>query len=68
MDEDEHSIEMQLPFVAKVMESRRGNYKIVPVIIGGINSEKEKIYGQLFAKYFLEPRTLFVISSDFCQW
>lgn len=67
-DEDEHSIEMQLPYVAKVMESKRGNYKIVPVMVGSINSEKEKMYGQLFAKYFVDPRTLFVISSDFCHW
>lgn len=67
-DEDEHSIEMQLSYVAKVMESKQGNYKIVPVMVGGINSEKEKMYGQLFAKYFLNPRVLFVISSDFCHW
>ncbi len=67
-DEDEHSIEMQLSFVAKVMEKKRGNFKVVPVMVGGISSEKEKMYGQLFAKYFLNKRTLFVISSDFCHW
>lgn len=37
-------------------------------MIGSINSEKEKMYGKLLAKYFLNPRTLFVISSDFCHW
>lgn len=68
VDEDEHSIEMQLAYVAKVMESRQGDYKVVPVMIGGISSDKEKMYAELFAKYFLNPRTLWVVSSDFCHW
>lgn len=67
-DEDEHSIEMQLSYVAKVMESKKGKFKIVPIMVGSVNSEKEKMYGQMLAKYFLNPRTLFVISSDFCHW
>lgn len=67
-DEDEHSIEMQLSYVAKVMESKRGHFKIVPIMVGSINSEKERAYGQMLAKYFVQPRTLFVISSDFCHW
>ena len=67
-DEDEHSIEMQLPYLAKVMESRKGKFKIVPIMIGNINSEKEKMYGELLAPYLLQPKTIFVISSDFCHW
>jgi len=67
-DEDEHSIEMQLSYVAKVMESKKGKFKIVPIMVGSVNSEKEKMYGQMLANYFLNPRTLFVISSDFCHW
>ena len=27
-DEDEHSIEMHLPYVAKVMESQKGHFKV----------------------------------------
>lgn len=67
-DEDEHSIEMQLSFVAKVMESKRGNFKIVPIMVGSTSSEKDKMYGEMLAKYFLMPNTVFVISSDFCHW
>jgi AmmeMemoRadiSam system protein B len=37
-------------------------------MVGSINSEKERAYGQMLAKYFVQPRTLFVISSDFCHW
>ncbi len=67
-DEDEHSIEMQLSYVAKVMEARRGSFSVVPILVGSISGEKEKMYGQLLAKYFESAGTLFVISSDFCHW
>jgi MEMO1 family protein len=67
-DEDEHSIEMQLSYLAKVMESRKGKFKIVPIMIGNISSEKEKMYGELLAPYLLQDKTIFVISSDFCHW
>jgi len=67
-DEDEHSIEMQLSYVAKIMESVSGQFKIVPIMVGNVNSEKERMYGELLAPYFLELDVLFVISSDFCHW
>ena len=41
---------------------------MVPIMIGNISSEKEKMYGELLAKYYLLPNTVFVISSDFCHW
>lgn len=67
-DEDEHSIEMQLPYIAKVMESKKGAFTVVPVLVGGINPDKEALYGSIFAKYLADPENLFVISSDFCHW
>lgn len=67
-DEDEHSIEMQLSYIAKVMESKKGQFKIVPIMVGGTNSERDKMYGEILSKYFLRPNTVFVISSDFCHW
>jgi len=67
-DEDEHSIEMHLPYIAKVMESKKDDFKIVPVLVGATNHEKELMYGKIFAKYLNDPDNLFVISSDFCHW
>ena len=99
-DEDEHSIEMHLPYIAKVMErylpiinldsinncihircifkplackcyiyfSRRGQFTIVPVLVGSLSVDKEQTYGKLFSKYLTDPENLFVISSDFCHW
>jgi len=67
-DEDEHSLELHLPYIAKVMESRRDHFKIVPVLVGSTNVEKEKNFGKLFSRYLNDPENLFVISSDFCHW
>lgn len=50
-DEDEHSIEMQLPYIAKVMEPARGNFTIVPVMVGSLSPSSEAKYGKIFAKY-----------------
>lgn len=68
VDEEEHSIEMHLPYVAKAMESKRGRFTIVPVLVGAITHEKEREYGALFSTYLADPENLFVISSDFCHW
>ncbi len=66
VDEDEHSIEMQLPYVCKVMQGCE--FTIVPILVGSINTEKEELYGKLFAPYLANPENIFVISSDFCHW
>ncbi|GAA5903670.1 hypothetical protein JCM8208_003653 [Rhodotorula glutinis] len=65
-DEDEHSIEMHLPYVRKVFEGR--DIHIVPLLIGSISTASEKRYGALLAPYLADPSTLFVVSSDFCHW
>lgn len=64
-DEDEHSIEMHLPFIVKAIGRQ---VKIVPVYVGPVNEEMADSYGRIFAPYFDDPKTLFIISSDFCHW
>ncbi|XP_061766572.1 protein MEMO1 isoform X1 [Nerophis ophidion] len=67
-DEDEHSIEMHLPYTAKAMESRKDEFSIVPVLVGALSESKEQEYGKLLSKYLADPSNLFIISSDFCHW
>ncbi|XP_038079420.1 protein MEMO1-like [Patiria miniata] len=67
-DEEEHSIEMQLPYIAKAMQSKQGQFTIVPILVGSLVGEGEQMYGRLFSKYLADPENLFVISSDFCHW
>lgn len=65
-DEDEHSIEMHLPFIAKVMENCQ--FTIVPVLVGSLYTDREALYGKIFAPYLTNSENLFVFSSDFCHW
>lgn len=68
VDEEEHSIEMHLPYIAKVMESKRGSFAIVPVMVGATSHQRQQEYGKIFSPYLADPENLFVISSDFCHW
>ncbi|KAJ1026854.1 hypothetical protein NDA16_002151 [Ustilago loliicola] len=65
-DEDEHSIEMHLPYIYKIFEGKP--IQIVPILVGAINTSKENDYGKLLAPYLKDPRNFFVVSSDFCHW
>ncbi|CAF1097616.1 unnamed protein product [Adineta steineri] len=67
-DSDEHSLEMHLPYIAKIFEKKRKDFKLVPILVGSLDSSKLEKYGQLLAPYLCNPRILFVISSDFCHW
>lgn len=67
-DEDEHSIEMHLPYVYKVFENHMDNVKIVPILVGSLSESTERQYGKLLAPYLNDPENLFIVSSDFCHW
>ncbi|KAG1363982.1 protein MEMO1 [Cocos nucifera] len=66
VDEAEHSMEMHLPYIAKVFHGYP--VKIVPILVGALNSENEAMYGRLLAKYVDDPKNFFSVSSDFCHW
>ena len=65
-DEDEHSLEMHLPYIYKVFENM--SIQIVPILVGALNEATERQYGHLLAPYLDDPENLFVVSSDFCHW
>ncbi|KAF8973967.1 MEMO1 family [Flammula alnicola] len=65
-DEDEHSIEMHLPYVRKIFEGK--DISIVPIVVGAISQEVEAQFGSILAPYLASEDTFFVISSDFCHW
>jgi len=65
-DEDEHSIEMHLPYVRKIFEGKE--ISIVPILVGAIDKKKEEAFGRVLAPYLASADTFFVISSDFCHW
>lgn len=65
-DEDEHSIEMHLPYVRKVFEGLE--ISVVPILVGAINYDKEAMFGAILAPYLAREDTFCVVSSDFCHW
>jgi len=82
-DEDEHSIEMHLPYVRKMFEGlvilsnmihlysqifHRKDIRIVPIVVGSISERVEASFGSILSPYLASDDTFFVISSDFCHW
>jgi len=83
-DEDEHSIEMHLPYIRKIFEGcvvlhcphsyvshgflLRQEISVVPILVGAIDKKKEETFGRILAPYLASKDTFFVISTDFCHW
>ena len=66
VDQAEHSIEMHLPYIYKVWSGRP--VQVVPILVGQLSTDACRAYALCLAEYFADPRTLFVISTDFCHW
>jgi len=66
VDEDEHSLEMHLPYIQKIMGDSQ--YTLVPIMVGSLTAINEKKYGKILAPYLDNPNNFFIISSDFCHW
>ncbi|MCX6236225.1 MAG: AmmeMemoRadiSam system protein B [Bacteroidia bacterium] len=61
---NEHSIEVQLPFLQYYLKT---DFKIVPIIIGSSTAETAKKLASILKPY-LNEQNLFVISSDFSHY
>ena len=48
--------------------SIRQDIRVVPILVGGIQKDKEEKFGAVLAPYLEKDDTIFVISSDFCHW
>jgi len=66
VDEEEHSIELHLPYIYKVMQGHP--FVLIPILVGSVSKDDQAMYGEIFAKYLDRDDVLFVISSDFCHW
>ena len=60
----EHSLEVQLPFLQRALES----FTLVPVCCGFLTEEQACDIGKTLADSLWEPGTLWVISSDFTHY
>ena len=65
-DEEEHSIEMEAPFLKHMFGSK--DFELIPIVMGMNGYERNlEIANDLFS-LFDDDKTLFIISSDFCHW
>ena len=64
-EENEHSLEIELPFVYHLFGT---NAKVVLIMVGNVSTSEKKKVAKALAPYLLDPKTAFVISSDFCHW
>lgn len=71
-EEDEHSLEMHLPYIYKMLskafDSPADFPRLIPILVGNTSPSAEKTYGQILAPYLADPTSIFVVSSDFCHW
>ncbi|RMZ79170.1 hypothetical protein DV738_g3542, partial [Chaetothyriales sp. CBS 135597] len=76
VDEAEHSAEMQLPFLHRLLQrlypgrTPAAAYPpLVPIMVGATSAATEAALGRLLAPYVADAASnAFVISSDFCHW
>lgn len=74
VDEAEHSGEMQLPYIHRLLQRLYPSQPtsayppLVPIMIGATNPSTEKALGKILAPYIADESNAFVISSDFCHW
>ncbi|RMZ69358.1 duf52 domain [Pyrenophora seminiperda CCB06] len=74
-DEDEHSLEMHLPYIYKMLSLKNARFQndptsvpIIPIMVGNTDAATEAHYGALLAPHLAMTTNIFVISSDFCHW
>ncbi|KAJ5095815.1 hypothetical protein NUU61_005171 [Penicillium alfredii] len=74
IDEDEHSIEMHLPYIHRLLQRQYPDRSpaqyppLVPIMVGSTSAATEQAFGTILAPYLADPSNAFVISSDFCHW
>lgn len=74
IDEAEHSSEMQLPYIHRLLQKLYPGQPtsayppLVPIMIGAASASTEEALGKMLAPYIADESNTFVISSDFCHW
>lgn len=67
LDEKEHSLELQLPFIASVVP-QPSSVRLVPMLVGDADPAMEKAICAALKGEFDDEKNIFVFSSDFCHW
>lgn len=68
VDENEHSLEMQYPYLYQSVYAYNYKPKVIPIMIGEINIKSAYDIAKELLNYFENDDNIFVVSSDFCHW
>lgn len=66
-DEQEHSLELHLPYIYRVFGHVPG-IKLAHMMVGSLTQREEEEVARVLVPYLDDPTNCFVISSDFCHW
>ncbi len=64
MGDDEHSLELQLPFLQRVLKDK---FKLVPLYLGAMDDREMVAAAQLLVP-LIDDKTLIVVSTDFTHY
>ena len=67
VEESEHSIEMHLPYIARVM-SGNSKFQVVPIMVDALDNDQLNIIANQLVRYLGVVGNIFIVSSDFCHW
>ena len=76
-DEDEHSLEMHLPFLSHVLHFSPSvnspslvsqGASLVPIVVGDLSDRMQKQLADVLSPYTSSRDCVFIVSSDFCHW
>lgn len=68
-DEEEHSIEMHLPFIVRHFARAGAELpRVVPIVVGSLSAAQHRAFAESLRPLLADPGTVFAISSDFCHW
>lgn len=61
-------MELHLPYIKKIFGDAGKEFQLLPMMVGQVKNADVPKYASKLKHLFVDPRSLFVISSDFCHW
>lgn len=59
---------MHLPYIQKIFADAGKQIKLLPLMVGQVKAEDLSKYAEVLMPLFMDKKTLFIVSSDFCHW
>nr|CDS15664.1 protein memo1 [Echinococcus granulosus] len=67
-DERNLGVEIQLPFITKIMEDHKENFTIIPIYVGLIEFKNISWFAMKLMPYFKDKTNLFIFSLSLTHW